>query len=116
MKAGIKLVLDCIGFEPSEGRELLPGDPRPQSILDRCRTVWSNFKEFAHGAAHGAVIHMLAELRSHYPLVDLQWVAIGYAQGTNAEKIARLEDEAKEPAKRLAEDVELFVDRESNAP
>ena len=45
-------------------------------------------------------------------MVDLQWVAIGYAQGTNAEKIARLEDEAKEPAKRLAEDVELFVEGE----
>ena len=27
MKAGIKPVLDCIGFEPSEGRELLHGDP-----------------------------------------------------------------------------------------
>ena len=27
MKAGIKPMLDCIGFEPSEGRELLPRDP-----------------------------------------------------------------------------------------
>ena len=26
MKAGIKPVLDCIGFEPSEGRELLLED------------------------------------------------------------------------------------------
>ena len=43
-------------------------------------------------------------------------MAIGYAQGTNAEKIARLEDEAEEPAKRLAEDVELFVEGESCAP
>ena len=34
MKAGIKLVLDCIGFEPSEGRELLPRDLQPRSILD----------------------------------------------------------------------------------
>ena len=49
-------------------------------------------------------------------MVDLQWVATGYAQGTNAEKIARLEDDAEEPEKRLAEDVEMFVDRESNAP
>jgi len=29
MKVGIKPVLDCIGFEISEGRELLPGDPPP---------------------------------------------------------------------------------------
>ena len=71
MKAGIKLVLDYIGFEPSKGRELLPGDPPPRSILDRCRIVWSDFKEFAHSAAHGVVVHALAQLRSHYPVVDL---------------------------------------------
>ena len=58
---------------------------------------------------------MLAELRSHYPLVDLQWVATGYAQGTNAEKIARLEDNAEEPTKRLSEDVKLFAEVESSA-
>ena len=48
--------------------------------------------------------------------MDLQRVATGYAQGMNAEKIARLEDEADEPAKRLAEDVELSVEGESSAP
>ena len=40
----------------------------------------------------------------------------GYAQGTNAEKIATLEDDAEEPVKRLAEDVELFGEGESSAP
>ena len=60
MKARIKLVLDCIGFEPSKGRELLPGDPPPRSILDRCRIVWLDFKEFPHIAAHGAIVHALA--------------------------------------------------------
>ena len=43
-------------------------------------------------------------------------MATGYAQGMNTEKIARLEDNAEEPAKRLAKDVELFVEGESNAP
>ena len=66
--------------------------------------------------AHGAVVHALVQLRSHYPSVDLQYVATRYAQGTNAEKIARLEDDVEEPAKRLAEDVELFVEGESSAP
>ena len=75
-----------------------------------------DFKEFTRSTAQGAIVHALTQLRSHYPLVDLQWVATGYAQGTNAEKIARLEDDAEEPEKRLAEDVEMFVDRESNAP
>ena len=74
-----------------------------------------DFKEFARSIAHGAVIHVLTQLRSHYPSVDLQWVAIEYVQGTNAEEIARLEDDAEEPAKRLAKDVELFGEGESSA-
>ena len=93
MKAGNKHVFECISFEPSKGRELLPGDPPPRSILDWCRMAWSDFKEFAHSATNGAVVHALAQLRSHYPVVDLQWVVTSYARGTDAMKIARLEDE-----------------------
>ena len=66
--------------------------------------------------AHGSIIHALTQLRSQYPLVDLQWVVTGYVQGTNVEKIARLEEDAEEPTKRLAKDVELFVEGESYAP
>ena len=40
----------------------------------------------------------------------------GYAQGMDAEKIARLEDDVEEPAKRLAEDVDLFGEGGSSAP
>ena len=58
--------------------------------------------------AHGAVVHALVQLKSHYPSVDLQWVATGYAQGTNTEKITRLEDNSEELAKRVVEDVELL--------
>ena len=114
MKAGIKPVFDCIGFEPSEGGELLSRDPPPQSILDRCRMAWSDFKEFTRSATHGAVVHVLAQLWSHYPSMDLQRVVTGYARGTNVTKIARLEDEAKEPAKRLAGDINLFGEGGSN--
>ena len=39
----------------------------------------------------------------------------GYARVTDATKIARLEDEAKEPAKGLARDVGLFGERRSGA-
>ena len=42
-------------------------------------------------------------------------MAIGYAQGMNADKITKLEDNAEEPAKRMAEDVELFGEWESSA-
>ena len=65
--------------------------------------------------AHGAVIHALTQLKSHYPLVDLQWVATGYVQGTNVDKITMLENDAEEPTKRLAEDVELFGEWERSA-
>ena len=74
-----------------------------------------DFNEFTCSATHGAVIHALAQLKSHYPSVDLQQVATGYAQGTNADKITKLEDDAKEPTKRLAKAVELFGEWESYA-
>jgi hypothetical protein len=59
MTTGIKPVLDCIGFEPSEGREQLPGDLPPRSIMDQCWMAWSDFKEFTHSAVYGAIIHVL---------------------------------------------------------
>ena len=77
--------------------------------------VWIDFKEFVHSTTHGAIIHALAQLKSHYPLVDLQRVVTGYAQGTNADKITKLEDDVEEPTKRLAEDVKLFGEWESSA-
>ena len=69
---------------------------------------WTDFKEFTCSAAHGVIVHTLAMLRSHYPSIDLERVVTGYARGTNAAKIAKLEDEAKEPGKKLASDVNLF--------
>ena len=59
MIAGIQPVLDCVGLEQPEGG-CLPGDEPYQSIVDRCRTAWEEFKEFTHSAAHGAVVHALA--------------------------------------------------------
>ena len=115
MIIGIQPVLDCVGPEQPEGGRL-PSDGPYRSVVDHCWTAWMDFKEFTRSTAHGAVIHALAQLRSHYPSVNLQRVATEYAQGTNVEKIARLEDDAEEPAKRLAEDVELFVEGESSAP
>ena len=77
MIAGIQPVLDCIGLEQPEGARL-PGDRPYRLVMDHCRTTWVDFKEFAHGAAHGAIVHALAQLRSHYPSVDLRRVATGY--------------------------------------
>ena len=47
-------------------------------------------------------------LWSHYPLVDLERVVTGYARGMDAAKIAKLEDEAEEPGKKLASGIDLF--------
>jgi hypothetical protein len=111
---GIGPVLDNIGLPQPEGARL-PGDGPYRSIIDRCRDAWSDFREFARSVAHGAIIHALAQLCSYYPTVELQRVATGYARGTDARKITKLEEEAKEPAKRLAEDVELFGNGEGSA-
>ena len=43
-------------------------------------------------------------------------MAIGYTQGTNVEKIARLEDNVELSAKRLAKDVKQFGEGGSSAP
>ena len=71
-------MLDYIGLEKPEGGRL-PDDGRYQLVVDRCWTAWMDFKEFVHSAAHGAIIHVLVQLRPHYPSVDLQRVATEYA-------------------------------------
>ena len=87
---GIKPMLDCISFAPPEGSSRLPSDLPHRSIVDRCQTAWMDFKEFTRNSTQGATIHMLARLQSHYPSVDLEWVVIGYARGTDAAKITKL--------------------------
>ena len=78
MIVGVKPMLDYVGPEQPEGGRL-PNDGPYRSVMDRSWIVWMDYKEFMRSAAHGAVIHVLAQLRSHYPSVDLQRVATGYA-------------------------------------
>ena len=113
--ARIQPMLDCIGLQPPTGSSQLPSDMPYQSVIDRCQVAWSNFKQFMHSAAHGAIVHALTQLQSHYPSVDLQRLVTGYARGSDANKIARLEDEVEESTKRLAKDVELFGEGGSSA-
>ena len=94
-------MLDYVSLEPLEGA-WLPGDGPYRSVVDRCRTAWADFKEFAHSATHGSMVHALAQLWSHYPSVDLWRVVSGHMLGMNVEKIASLEDDAEESMKRLA--------------
>ena len=84
MTIGIKPMLDYISFVLPEGTMQLLGDPPPQTIMDRCQTAWSDFMEFTRSAAHGAVIHALAVLQSHYSLVKPEVVMTGFARGMDA--------------------------------
>lgn len=81
--AGIKPMLDCIDLEPAEPAVYLPGDrpPRPDAIVDRCKTAWAHFKEFTRSAASSAVVHALSVIRSHYPSVSLGVIDTGFAEG-----------------------------------
>ena len=114
MIAGIKPMLDYIGFAPPEGTTQLLGDPLPRTIVDRGQTAWSDFKKFTRSAAHGAVIHALVVLRLHYPSIKPEVIMTSLAQGTDAQKTAKLEDEVKEAAARLARDVDLFGEGQGN--
>ena len=114
MTAGIKPMLDYIGFALPEGTTQLLGDPLPRTIVDRGQTAWSDFKKFTRSAAHGAVVHVLAVLQSQYPSVKPEVIMTCFAQGTDAQKIAKLEDEAEEAAARLARDVDLFGEGQGN--
>ena len=56
MTMGIQPVLDYVSLEPPVGARL-PRDGPYRSVMDHCRMAWADFKEFAHSAAQGAVIH-----------------------------------------------------------
>ena len=59
LTAGVKPVLDYVGFAPPEGAMLLLGNLPPRTIMDRCRTMWVDFKVFTRSATQGGIIHAL---------------------------------------------------------
>ena len=63
------LVLDYIDMEVAPQ----PDDrtPCPDSIIDRCKVAWENFKSFNHDATISVVTHALAVVQSHYPAINL---------------------------------------------
>ena len=111
MVAEVRPMLDCIDMEATPQPDDRP--PHPDTIIDRCKATWENFKSFNHDATVSAVTHALAVVQSHYPTIDLRVIGAGFARGTGATKQQELEDEVEDAAKRLARDVDLFseVDR-----
>ena len=69
MVAGVRLVLDCIDMEVAPQPDDRP--PHPDSIIDRCKAAWENFKSFNHDATVFVMTHALTVVRSHYPAINL---------------------------------------------
>ena len=78
------------------------------TIIERCKAAWENFKSFNHDAIVTAVTHALAVVQSHYPSVDLQAIGAGFAEGMGEVEHQQLEDEVEDAAKKLAGDIDLF--------
>ena len=77
--AAIKPVLDCVTLQPAtqlDGRR-----QRSDTVIQRCKAAWENFKIFNHDAIVSIATHVLAVVRSHYPTLDLQSIGGGFAEG-----------------------------------
>ena len=113
--AAIKPVLDCVDLETAtqpDGRR-----QRSNTIIQRCKAAWENFKSFNRDAIASTATHVLAVVRSHYPTADLQAIGDGYAEGLSDAETQQLDDDVEDAAKKLAGDIDLFgeTDGESGA-
>ena len=77
--AAIKPVLDYVDIEPAPH----PNNRQqgPDTIIQRCKAAWGNFKNFNRDAILTAATHALAVVRSHYPSVDIQSIGGGFTDG-----------------------------------
>ena len=103
---GLTPVLDCI--EPETAPQPDGRPPRPDIIIERCKTAWESFKSFNHDAIVSAATHALAVARSHYPATDLEAIGGGYAEELSEAETQRLEDDVEDTVKKLANDIYLF--------
>ena len=101
---GIKPVLDLIDQEVLEPNRA----PRPDIIVERCKSALENFKHYAHGVTCSAMGHALAVVRSVYPSVKLERSEGGFAQNLSDEQITMLEEEVADSAMKLVDDLDLF--------
>jgi len=104
--AGIKPVLDCVHLEVSTQPDDRP--PRLDTIIERCKAAWENFKSFNRDAIVTIITHALVVVRSHYLATNLQAIGAGFAEGMGEAEHQQLEDEVEDAAKKLASDIDLF--------
>ena len=99
-------MLDCVDLEVApqpDGRPL-----RPNTVIERCKAAWVNFKSFNQDTTVSVMTHALVVVQSHYPAIDLRAIGARFAKGTSATKQQQLEDEVEDAAKKLVGDVNLF--------
>ena len=99
-------MLDCV--EPKTAPQPDGRLPRPDIIIERCKTAWESFKSFNRDAVVTAATHTLAVVWSHYPATDLEAIGGGYTKGLSEAETQRLEDEVEDTVKKLAGDIDLF--------
>ena len=61
--AVVKPVLDCVDLEAAPQPNSRP--LRSDTIIERCKAAWENFKSFNRDAIITAVTHALVVVRSH---------------------------------------------------
>lgn len=104
-------MLDCVDVEPvpcPDGRQ-----QGPDTIVQRCKAVWENFKNFNRDAVLTASTHALAVVWSHYPSIDIQSIGGGFADGLSNAQTQQLEDDIEDVAKVLVGDIDLFGETET---
>ena len=104
--AAIESVLDCIDLKTATQHD----DRRqhPNTVIQRCKAAWENFKTFNRDAITTVATHVLAVVRSHYLTTDLQSIEGGFAEGLSDTETQQLEDEVEDAAKMLVGDIDLF--------
>jgi len=99
-------VLDLIDQEVPDPNRV----PRPDIIMERCKSTLENFKHYTHGIACSAMGHALAVVQSVYPSVKLKRIDGGFAQNLSDGQITTLEEEVSDLMIKLADDMDLFGD------
>ena len=105
-------MLACV--EPEVAPQPDGRPPRPDIVIERCKTTWESFKSFNSNAVVSAATHTLAVVRSHYPATDLQAIGGGFAKGLSETETQQLEDEVEDATKKLAGDIDLFGETDGN--
>ena len=81
---GVKLVLDCVDLEAAPQPDGMP--QRSDTVIQRCKVAWENFKSFNHDTILSVTTHVLAVVWSHYPTIDFQSIGGGFVEGLSDAK------------------------------